>query len=303
MSDISEEMLRTLDRVVEDVLTTADREKSDGGGQCAKLWAALAEQGMTELGEVGGEIPFGDAMALVRRAAYHAAPIPLGETIAARRVLSIAGIAPPAGTITIVTPGSGDVGRAKGVPFARDAGHAVLARGGSVELVALAGAVGATAANSAGEPRDDVDLGKAKVVASAKLGNDAADIVRLEGALLRSVQMAGALDRTLEHCLTWVNDRVQFGRPIAKFQAIQHLMAQLASETAAASAAVDMAVEASAERPDAFVIAIAKGRVGEAAGKAAHIAHASFGAMGFTREHALHYSTRRLWAWRNEVGG
>ena len=43
--------------------------------------------------------------------------------------------------------------------------------------------------------------------------------------------------------------------------------------------------------------------LGEAAGKAANIAHASFGAMGFTREHALHYSTRRLWAWRNEFGG
>ena len=24
--------------------------------------------------------------------------------------------------------------------------------------------------------------------------------------------------------------------------------------------------------------------------------------MGFTREHALHFATRRLWAWREEFG-
>ena len=36
-----------------------------------------------------------------------------------------------------------------------------------------------------------------------------------------------------------------------------------------------------------LAIAIAKSRVGEAAGKVANIAHAVFGAMGFTREHQL----------------
>jgi acyl-CoA dehydrogenase len=25
--------------------------------------------------------------------------------------------------------------------------------------------------------------------------------------------------------------------------------------------------------------------------------------MGFTQEHPLHYSTRRLWSWRDEFGG
>jgi len=40
----------------------------------------------------------------------------------------------------------------------------------------------------------------------------------------------------------------------------------------------------------------------EAAGKVANAAHAAFGAMGFTREHQLHYATRRLWAWRDDFG-
>jgi acyl-CoA dehydrogenase len=42
--------------------------------------------------------------------------------------------------------------------------------------------------------------------------------------------------------------------------------------------------------------------VGEAAGIAAAIAHQVHAAMGFTHEHALHLSTRRLWSWRDEFG-
>jgi acyl-CoA dehydrogenase len=120
--------------------------------------------------------------------------------------------------------------------------------------------------------------------------------------LYRSVQIAGALEHALEYTLLYANERVQFGRPIAKFQAIQHLLAVLAGHTAAASAAADAAVEASRLAPDEFAVAVAKSRTGEAAGKAAEIAHQVHGAMGYTREHNLHYSTRRLWSWRDEFG-
>ena len=70
-------------------------------------------------------------------------------------------------------------------------------------------------------------------------------IVEAEGALLGRCRWLGRLARVLDLSLVWVNERIQFGKPIAKFQAIQHLMAQLASEVAAASAAADLAVEAS----------------------------------------------------------
>ena len=126
--------------------------------------------------------------------------------------------------------------------------------------------------------------------------------MQAEGALCRSVQMAGALERTLELSLLYANERIQFGRPIAKFQAIQHMLAQLAGQVAAASAAADAAVEASGRAADEFAVAVAKSRAGEAAGKGAEIAHQVHGAMGYTREHNLHYLTRRLWSWRDEFG-
>jgi acyl-CoA dehydrogenase len=183
--------------------------------------------------------------------------------------------------------------------------HAVvageLAGKGMLGLVATAGAARDVERNLAGEPRVLLEFEAARLLGCAPL-DDARARLEAEGALLRSVQMAGALERTLEYALQYANERIQFGRPIAKFQAIQHMLAQLAGQVAAASAAVDVAVGASSSAPDDFAVAVAKSRAGEAAGKGTEIAHQVHGAMGYTREHNLHYCTRRLWSWRDEFG-
>jgi acyl-CoA dehydrogenase len=163
------------------------------------------------------------------------------------------------------------------------------------------GAVKAVEKNLAGEPRALLQFAATPVAASAPL-DGARMRMENEGALYRSVQIAGALERILAYSLQYANERVQFGRPIGKFQAVQHLLAVLAGHAAAASAAADAAVEASGVAPNEFAVAVAKARTGEAAGKGAEIAHQVHAAMGFTREHNLHYSTRRLWSWRDEFG-
>jgi acyl-CoA dehydrogenase len=143
-------------------------------------------------------------------------------------------------------------------------------------------------------------------VAAAPAGLDTIGLVQL-GAAARAQQMAGALEHILDQSVQWSLDRVQFGRPIAKFQAVQHNQAMLAGEVAAAGAAADGAAEAIARygignEHAAAQVAIAKYRAGEAAGTGAAIAHQVHGAMGFTYEHSLHHATRRLWAWREEFG-
>lgn len=313
MSEMRDLMLQSLDRIVDDTLDINARIAADGSGRWPeKLWAALDEQGMTAIGEVtDGDLGFADTMALVQRSAFYAIPVPLGETVLARRLLGRAGMDIPDGALTVVAPGiSGQVtltgdklgGQAAGVPWGRSMTHAVLAAGDTLVLADISAATVAQGINMADEPRDTLDLSRARVVASAAV-KAAAGVVEADGALLRAVQLSGALSRVLDHSLTWAGDRVQFGKPISKFQAIQHLMAQLAAEAAAAGAASDMAVEASVSAPDRFAIAVAKARAGEAAGKGAAIAHQAFGAMGFTREHQLQYATRRLWSWRDEFGG
>ncbi len=295
-------MLRSLDRIVEEKADGAAQKADGKPGFPGDLWAALEEAGMSALGEENdGDLGLGNAAALIERAAYHTLPVPLAETILARRLLAKATIEIPDGSLSVAPPSASRDGRAAGVPWASSVAGVVVATGPDMISLLDAREASAPGFNMAGEPRETIDLGRAKVIASAKLA-DAPGVVEAEGALIRAVQLSGGMSRVLEHSLTWANDRVQFGRPIARFQAIQHLMAELAAEAAAGSASALMAVEAMAERGDRLSAAIAKARTGEAAGRVCAIAHEVFGAMGFTQEHTLHYATRRLWSWRNEFG-
>jgi acyl-CoA dehydrogenase len=320
MNDMTEDLIRTTDRIFEDTCTKAVREGAEAGKWPAELWQAMDDVGLTRaaLPETAGGVglDFADAMAVLRRSAYHAAPVPLAETMLAGRMLAAAGLSVPDGPLTIVrTPhgkplqasgGSATIsGEARRVAWGNACEHAVVVieQDGKamVGLVKTAGTVRAIEKNLAGEPRAHLDFEAAPLIAAAPLDN-AHDRLELEGALYRSVQMAGALERLLAYSLQYANERVQFGRPIGKFQAVQHLLAVLAGHAAASSAAAHAAVEASGAAPNELAIAIAKARTGEAAGKGAEIAHQVHAAMGYTREHNLHFSTRRLWSWRDEFG-
>lgn len=323
MSDFEADLINTVDRIAEGRCDKAVRDAAETGEWPQDLWAALEEAGLpaaTVPEAAGGPgLDFSDAMAVLRRCAYHALPVPLAETLAAGRLLAAAGLAMPEGPVTVaagqgaplVLSASGPQARLSGtaarVPWGDVCPAAVVAAeadGDAMLAVVALGAAreqGGEERNLAGEPRVTLSFEAAPVLAFAPLAG-AARRLELEGALCRSVQMAGALERALEHAVRYAGERVTFGRPIAKFQAVQQMLAVLAGHVAAASAAADMAVEASVEVPDAFTIAVAKARTGEAAGRSAEIAHQVHGAMGFTHEHALHYATRRLWSWRDEFG-
>jgi len=293
---LRDDLLKTVDRIAEAECPKAVRESAEAGEWPAKLWRALEETGLTRAAlpeSAGGAgLAFEDAMLVLRRTAYHALPVPLAETMLAGRLLVAAGMEVPEGPLTVAEAGS-----AKRVPWGQQCAHVIVV---GAEDVGLASAVKVNAVekNLAGEPRADIEISG---TTSRKLPG-ATERFKAEGALVRSVQMAGALERALEYALAYANERVQFGRPIGKFQAVQHLLALQAAQTAAAAAAVDAAVGASAAAADVFAVSVAKSRVGEAAGRAAEIAHQVHGAMGFTHEHNLHYSTRRLWSWRDEFG-
>jgi acyl-CoA dehydrogenase len=322
MSEMRNDLLKTVDRIFDEHCPKPVRESAEAGKWPAALWQALEEVGLTRAAlpeEAGGSgIEFEDAMFALRRSAYHGAPVPLAETMLAGRLLAAAGIEVPDGSLTVAPVQSNDQlkfvkdaagasvsGTAHRVPWGNVCAHAMVAGEldgkGMVGLVSTAGAAGSVEKNLAGEPRALLRFERTPLIALAPL-EGALSRLEAEGALYLSVQMAGALERTLEYSLQYANERVQFGRPIAKFQAIQHMLAVLAGQVAASSAAADAAVEASRQVPDEFAVSVAKSRVGEAAGKGAEIAHQVHGAMGYTREHNLHYSTRRLWSWRDEFG-
>ncbi|HEX5811973.1 MAG TPA: acyl-CoA dehydrogenase family protein [Pseudonocardia sp.] len=299
-----------LAELAEDVFAAA----AGGAGFDAALWATLEQTGLARLtlpADVGGsEASFADARVVLSAAGAHAARVPLVETdLLAGWLLQAAGIPLPDGPLTLAT-GDLDVARtvrrAAGVlhrvPWARAAGIVVLA-GDHALLVDPAAVTVTDGANLAEEPRDTVVVDGP--VTASSVEEHVGKQLRLRAALGRSQLLAGALRGALAASVRYAGERVQFGRPLGRFQAVQQQLALAAAEVAAASAVAEAAARAAdndgvlgAELP----IAMAKARTSEAAGVVARIAHQVHGAIGFTREHDLRLVTTRLWAWRDEDG-
>jgi alkylation response protein AidB-like acyl-CoA dehydrogenase len=279
------------------------------------LWDALAQAGLTlawvpeAQGGAGGSLR--DGFEVIAIAGRFAAPVPLVETLLAGWLLARAGIVVPESAITVDASGALS-GRARGVPFAQEAEHlAVLAEDGPRATVALVETKACRIApgrSLAGDSLDLVTFDRAmpRAVAPAPTGLDA-DALMLMGAVARSVESAAALQAILDLTVRYANERVAFERPIGKFQAVQHNLARLAGEAAAALTAAGSAADAlaAAEAFDDGIFleaAAAKIRCAEAAQEGTAIAHQVHGAIGFTREHVLHRFTLRLLAWRDDFG-
>jgi acyl-CoA dehydrogenase len=314
MSDTRELLVQAAQRVFSDHAAVV-ADDSDSGGYVA-LWSALTEAGMSTAlhRDMAGELGLADAAALVRPAAYHGAAIPLAETLIAQWLSAgMVGEMPTTPMTFVSAPmeahevrgGWRIQGTGSRIPWLRAASHVVLpawVRGKlSLAMVANETTILTRGHNLAGEPRDDLSLDAVTPNVWSAGAIEVSTIGAL-GAAFRSVQIAGAIDRVLELTVTYVRDRVQFGRPLSKLQAVQQLCATLAGHAAAATASADLALEALDGGVDLVKIAAAKTRTGEAAGAAAAIAHQLHGAMGVSREHVLHRFTRRLWAWRDEYG-
>jgi acyl-CoA dehydrogenase len=213
----------------------------------------------------------------------------IGEWLLAR-----AGFEPRAGLVTAAEEQrDGTLAR---VPFGRAAEWIVVLDGERARIVARQDVTVREGVNLAGEPRDTIVLGSA----AGELGDDIPpDALRLRGALIRAVLMAGALERAAEIAIAYAVQRHQFGRPIASFQAVQAHMVTIAQQAALVGVAADAAVASQA----GFEIASAKLLANRAATTAALAAHQVLGARGVTLEHPLSVETKRLWAWRHEYGG
>lgn len=288
------------------------RHRAEREGGAPALWANVAglglETALVPEDRGGAGLGWRDIGRLLMTLGYHAAPLPLGEAMIAHWALDLLGQS-AAGSLPGVAPGSlaGEThvtGQVQ-VPWGQGATQVLVTltgTGGRGDRLALVDAGGARVEvlNTLGrDPAVRIVLHDAPVLASAETGG-----LGLAGAmaLLRSAQIAGALSRILELSIEYGNTRVQFGRPIGKFQAVQHLVAGLAAEAAAARAAVDLAL-AAAGRDDAWqAVATAKIRTALAVPRATFAAHETHGAIGVTEEHVLHYFTRRLWQWREEAG-
>jgi acyl-CoA dehydrogenase len=307
----------TIERLFGDLMTPELIRRCEDGAWSAELWNALEDTGVTlaaaseERGGAGAS--WEEIYVLVRSAGSHAVPAPFPEALLANWLLSRAGLRPYTGALAFAAKSSvrrtkhAASGRLMDIPWGRHLGHVVaISADDAPEILVLevAGASGIERKNNiAREPRDDLTFDRASIIASAPLpANLSHEVLLLGGAMLRCAQIAGALHAALEMTSRYAGERVQFGKPIAGFQAVQQQLAVFAEHTASSLIAAEAAFSEAGDDLRPLPIIAAKVCAGEAAGIGASIAHAVHGAIGFTAEHGLHLITQRLWGWRSEYG-
>jgi acyl-CoA dehydrogenase len=310
MSDMREVLESAVERLFGDAVTPSLLHEAERGQWPALLWSEVEGAGLTHAvndeAAGGAGATWSEIFALVRAIGRHGAPIPLVETLIGNWALGAAGLSTLGGPIAIATAPEDQLHMVlSGVAWGGACEHLVILATGARPRLLLFARPDFTiqaAANIAGEPRDDVALGGAVPKAAADW-TLAPEAILMAGAMARSAQIAGAIERVLDQSTQYAGERVQFGRPIGQFQAVQQMLAQLATQSLLASAAAEYAFNTADEGFSDFAIASAKTCTSELAGLAASAAHAVHGALGITHEHSLHFATRRLWSWRSEFGG
>ena len=272
------------------------------------LWATLEESGFADIlvnEEFGGaQLPWADAYSMFELCGQYALPVPLGMTASARWLMSQNGIDPKivSGSITISTQSETytDIKDLKSpfTPFGRVANWVLMNHGDSCYLLPT---------ESANVEPTGVYASQQAHLSWQQLPSEAVKIgptqdLRALASTVTTAMMAGAMSKVLQLVLTHANDRVQFGKPISKFQAVQQQISVLAEAVQAAAITAQMVFAQGPTKDNLLMIAAAKARISELVPSVNATAHAVHGAMGVTEEFHLHYFTRRLNEWRLDYG-
>lgn len=129
---------------------------------------------------------------------------------------------------------------------------------------------------------------RGQAVAVVEQGGPWAAAVRL-GRLALAHELVGASRTMLQLARDHAVERVQFGQPIARFQAVRHRLA----EALVAVEAADAAVESAWDDGGDLAAAAAKAVAGRSARTVARHAQQVLAGIGFTTEHPLHAYVRR----------
>ena len=126
----------------------------------------------------------------------------------------------------------------------------------------------------------------AEAMVARALGDASPEAQRRIGAVVAAAAIAGAGDRILAMTIDYAGQRVQFGKPIARQQAVQQQLAVMAEHVVMARIAAQTGC-ANGLTPALESAAIAKHGASRAAVHIAAIAHAVHGAIGISEAHDL----------------
>jgi len=276
------------------------------------LWRNLEDTGLARLTSSQDAGP-AEAAIVLSGLARHAAAAPIAETdLLAAWLAAKAGLPEPdAGPLTVaiadVTETGGRIsGTAREVPWPSATVVLAARTADALHVALIEDAPKIDGHNLAAEPRGSVTFDVA-VGDTRTVDVGVAEELTRRGAWARCTQIVGVLDAACDLTVAHTSERVQFGRQLSKFQAVQHSLAAMAGEIERARAATALAVAAATDygfdHPATdYAVTAAKVAVGRAVPPVTTIAHQLHGAIGVTIEHRLWLATMRARSWVDDFG-
>ena len=297
-------IVQALEKILSDHCAVADVRRIEAGGSASLLWDNVEQGGFLELlapaASGGAALPLSELFGVFECLGRYAMPLPIAQAIAARALVEDSQNL-PAGQITLASrlqrAADGSV-HCPLTPYGAHAAH-VLAWDGSAmfmlsALTARRESVGDARALTANLHWDDAS-------AMVPVAGHGPALLPFAAALVSALQ-CGIMQRTFAMSLNYCNQRVQFGKPLGKFQAIQQQLSVMAEHVMAGRVAAESAFGGGERLPGLLAAAMAKARTSEAGALVAATAHAVHGAIGVTDEYDLGVLTRRLHDWRTAYG-
>lgn len=307
MTVIDQDLIDLIEQFFTKTISAEVRTTSDGGTWAADVWQQATELELTtlgldeDLGGAGGTLLEGLEVAMA--VGKYAAPLPWAENFLARWVAGQAGVELPDGPAIclVITDDSQKFSDSQVTGTWQNISWAPVAEAFvvvdtrddqiSVAVIAAHDTSRASSHDIAGQPKAHVSIDTEVARISTSV---AAQQFNARSLLLYSALLAGTMDGALAITEQYINERRQFGRPLAAFQSVQQHFVTLAQASSMSVLSVQRA--ALSEDPDDAVAAtVAVRHHVDLAASAAHQAH---GAMGMTREYGLQHLTRRMWLWR-----
>lgn len=144
---------------------------------------------------------------------------------------------------------------------------------------------------------DRVNVPAENILGQLNGGRHLVENIMEHAAVALCCQILGGLQKALEMSVTYAKERVQFNKPIGAFQIIQHYCADMAIDIEGLRFSTYQAAwRISQKLPCAKEVAVAKTWSSQVSERVMTLAHQIHGAMGFTRDHDLHFYTTRIGA-------
>jgi alkylation response protein AidB-like acyl-CoA dehydrogenase len=280
------------------------------------LWRlVVTELGLVEIavseanGGTGGS--FVDAAVVLEEGGAALWPVPLLASVIGAITLDRSGVA-TGERIAVLAPAPHVT--ADGDTLSGQARHVIDGHRADVVLIATPAGLWAVDADAdgvavAGAPSLDLTRWQATVTlagaGATRIGDSEASAAAID--LLRvalSLEAVGIARRCLYSTVDYLKTRVQFGKPIGSFQALQHRCADLVVDLEAAASTAYYAAWAAADAPDELpvVAPLAKSVCTDAAYRIAAETIQLHGGIGFTWEHEAHLYFKRATALRLLLG-